>query len=60
MKKYSIFFVYVILLGSLFTLQGCDLIVDIFSAGFWVGIILAVLVVVLIVWLFVKVFKRRK
>jgi hypothetical protein len=35
-------------------LAGCDLIVDIFAAGMWVGVILVVLIIGLIVWLFTR------
>lgn len=33
------------------TLTGCELIVDIFQAGVWVGVILVFAVIGLIVWL---------
>lgn len=42
------------LLVSIFFIQGCALVADIFSAGFWIGIVIAVLVLVLIVWLIIK------
>jgi len=58
MKNYSRFLIYSTILFSIFFLQGCDLIVDIFSAGFWVGIVIAVLVVALIIWLIVKGMKK--
>lgn len=46
--------VFAILLVSTLTLAGCDLIVDIFQAGVWVGVILVVLVIGLVVWLFTR------
>lgn len=58
MKNYNRYLAYSVILLSLFFLQGCDLIVDIFSAGFWIGIIIAVLVVALIIWLIVKGLKK--
>jgi hypothetical protein len=44
----------VLLLVSTLTLAGCDLIVDIFQAGVWVGVILVVLVIGGIVWFLTK------
>jgi hypothetical protein len=35
-------------------LAGCDIIVNIFQAGVWVGVILVILVIGLIVWLFTR------
>jgi hypothetical protein len=35
-------------------LAGCDLIVDIFQAGVWVGVILVILVIGVIVWMVSK------
>jgi ABC-type Fe3+-siderophore transport system permease subunit len=58
MKNYNRHFIFSTILLSLLILQGCDLIVDIFSAGFWVGIVIAVLVVTLIIWLIVKGLKK--
>lgn len=54
MKNYNRFYLIVTFLFSVFLLQGCQLIADIFTAGFWVGIVLSVLVIVLIVWLIIK------
>jgi hypothetical protein len=45
---------FVLLLLSAVTLTGCDLIVDIFQAGVWVGVILVILVIGLIVWMVSK------
>jgi hypothetical protein len=45
---------FVLLLLSTVTLTGCDLIVDIFQAGVWVGVILVILVIGLIVWMVSK------
>ena len=39
------------LIAITFLLSGCDLIVGIFEAGFWVGVIVFVIVIGLIVWL---------
>lgn len=43
-----------ILLVMLFTFTGCDVLLDIFEAGMWIGIILVVLVIALVVWLIRK------
>ena len=45
---------FALLLLSTLTLAGCDLIVDIFQAGVWVGIILVILVIGVIVWMISK------
>lgn len=45
---------FVLLLLFTVTLIGCDLIVDIFQAGVWVGVILVILVIGLIVWMVSK------
>jgi hypothetical protein len=45
---------FVLLLLSTVTLTGCDLIVDIFQAGVWVGVILVIGVIALIVWMVSK------
>ncbi len=58
MNIYRRYLIYSAVLLSLFALQGCDLVIDIFSVGFWVGIIIAVLVVVLVVWLIIKGMKK--
>ena len=58
MKNFDRYLIYSSIILSLFAMQGCDLVIDIFSVGFWVGIIIAVLVVVLIVWLIVKGMKK--
>jgi hypothetical protein len=50
MKKLSLTSVLFFVLAST-TLTGCDLVGDIFEAGFWVGIIILVVVVGLIIWL---------
>lgn len=58
MKNYIKYLIFSTIFFSMFLLQGCDMIVDIFSAGFWVGIVIAVLVVALIIWLIVKGMKK--
>jgi len=50
MKRFSIP-TFLSLVTITFLMSGCDLIVDIFEAGFWVGIILVVVVIGLIIWL---------
>ena len=54
MKKDNRIFVWAGALMIVFSLQSCDLIADIFTAGFWVGIIITVLVIALIIWLIIK------
>ncbi len=44
----------------LLTTPGCELIVDIFQAGLWVGIILVVIVIAVVVWLFRMLTGRRR
>lgn len=41
----------------LVTLTGCDIALDIFEAGLWIGVIIVILVIALVVWL-VKKFLR--
>ncbi len=38
-------------------LSGCELIVDIFQAGVWMGVLLVIAVIALIVWGVVRLFK---
>lgn len=59
MKKYNRFAILGWLVLSLIFLPGCELIVDIFSAGVWVGITISVIVVLLLVWLVIKVVKSN-
>ncbi len=47
----------IILLATMFTMSGCEVIGDIFKAGMWVGVIIVVAIVALILWL---VGKARK
>ena len=54
MKKINSFLSFGLLFVLLAALPGCQLVADIFSAGFWVGIIIAILVIALIIWLIVK------
>lgn len=42
------------LMLMLFTLGGCEVIGDIFSAGFYTGIFIVVLVVAIIIWIIAK------
>jgi hypothetical protein len=58
MKHYNRFLNLSIALLLIVLLQGCELITDIFSAGFWVGIVIAALVVIVVVWLIVKGMKK--
>lgn len=41
-------------LVMLITFTGCDVVVGIFEAGMWVGIILVILIVFLVIWLIRK------
>ena len=45
-------FTLTLLVVSIVTLAGCELVGDIFEAGVWVGVILVILVVGLVVWFF--------
>lgn len=47
----------IFLLAMAVTLSSCELVGDIFQAGFYVGIIIVIVVVILIVWL-VNRFRR--
>ena len=42
----------------LLTLTSCEVIGDIFSAGFYAGIFVVILVIVVIIWLITKMGKR--
>jgi hypothetical protein len=42
-----------------FTLSSCEVIGDIFSAGFYAGIFVVVLVVAIVIWLLAKLRRRR-
>lgn len=55
MKK--LFFPLLIL--AMFTLQGCELVGDIFKAGVWVGILIVIGIIALIVFLISKVSGKR-
>lgn len=50
MKKLNLTSILLFLFIS-FSLSGCDLIIDIFEAGFWLGIIVLLIVVGIIIWL---------
>lgn len=54
MKNPGIIF-YVILFSTLVFLPGCDVVGDIFEAGFWTAIIILVLVVVIIGYIIKKI-----
>ncbi|MFS8617322.1 MAG: hypothetical protein FWJ85_10905 [Solitalea sp.] len=54
-KSYSLYTVLFLLL--IVTLPGCDIVVGIFKAGVWVGVILVIAVLVLIIWLIRKLFR---
>jgi hypothetical protein len=58
MKHYNRILNLSIALLLLVILQGCELITDIFAAGFWVGIVIAVLVIIVVVWLIIKGMKK--
>ncbi len=53
MKRLGLPQVFIFLI-MLVTFTGCDVIMDIFEAGIWVGIILVILVVFLVIWLIRK------
>ncbi len=57
-KKYLIHAAIFLLITTSF--NSCDLIGDIFSAGFWIGIIVAAAVVFLIIFAIVKIVKKMK
>jgi hypothetical protein len=44
----------IILLPSTLGLAGCELVVDIFKAGVWVGVLLAIGIIAVIVWMLSK------
>jgi hypothetical protein len=44
----------IILLGSIVSLSGCELVGDIFKAGVWVGAILVIGLIGLGIWMFSK------
>lgn len=56
MKKSCILPVSLLLVLTV-ALSGCDLVVGIFKAGVWAGVILVVVVIVLLVWLIRKVLR---
>ena len=47
-----------LMLLSVFVLSGCELIGDIFGAGFYTGIIVVLLVIAILGYLIYKMFKR--
>lgn len=46
------------LLFTMFALSGCDVIGDIFGAGFYTGIIVVVIIIVLLIVVFFKFLKK--
>jgi len=54
MKNFNKYYFIGFIIISLFLFQGCELIADIFTAGFWVGIALTILVIAIIIWLIIK------
>lgn len=50
MKNYSQ--LSILLIAMVVTLSSCELVGDIFQAGFWTAIIVIVLVIGIIIWLF--------
>lgn len=55
MMRYN--YLWMFLLAVVVTLSSCEMIGDIFRAGFYVGIIIVIVVIALIVWL-VSRFRR--
>ncbi len=49
MKKYSHLSLF--LIAMVFTLSSCELVGDIFEAGFWAAIIVIVIVIAIIIWI---------
>jgi hypothetical protein len=49
MKKYNQ--LSILLLAMVITLSSCELVGDIFKAGFWTAIILIVVVIAIIIWI---------
>ena len=47
-------YLFVLLLLSTVALSGCEVIGDIFKAGFWTGVLLVILVIGIIVWLITR------
>lgn len=50
MKKYSQLSIW--LLAMVVMLSSCELVGDIFEAGFWAAIIVVIVVIAIIVWIF--------
>lgn len=48
----------ILILSMMLTLSGCELVGDIFSAGFYAGIFVVILVVAVVIWLIAKLGKR--
>ncbi|HLN53902.1 MAG TPA: hypothetical protein VK212_09355 [Lentimicrobium sp.] len=47
-----------VLTSSIFLLNSCELVGDIFEAGVWTGVIIIVLVVALLIYIFAKLRRR--
>lgn len=58
MKQYGIFSL--LLLAVMTSLSSCELVGDIFEAGFWAAIIIIVLVIIVIVWIVNRFRGRRR
>jgi uncharacterized membrane protein YkvI len=56
MKKLNLAQVFLFVL-MLLTFTGCDVILDIFEAGMWVGVIIVILIIFVVIWL-VRKFMR--
>ncbi len=57
MKSYNKLLIFSIFVLMVFTLQGCELIGNIFGAGVWVGVIISAIVVFIIVFVVIKILK---
>jgi hypothetical protein len=57
MKKLHTF-IFIIVFTSVLLLNGCELIGDIFEAGFWLGMIVAFVIIFLVILFIVRMIKR--
>ncbi len=60
MKKIQIFSIAALLFALTFSLQGCQMIGDIFKAGVWAGVLMVVVVVGLIIFVISRLFGGGK